>query len=121
MRRSWPKETERRGSVHEQKAKEEAEKQLRTDDKRLFGLRPVLVVPGWSAGRVDGALARAEQRWLRFAQRRGALPAKGPSGGQEPVQRVLPAPAVKHTQQGRSAPEHADLLCLRSARKLSHE
>ena len=83
----------------------------------------MLVVPGGAAGRVDGAFARAEEGGLRLAQRGGALPAKGPGGRQEPVQRVVPAPAVTHTHTdgGRSEGHHADLLCLHSVRKLSHE
>lgn len=66
-----------------------------TDDKGLFWLSSVLVIPGRSASGVDGACACAEQRGLCFTQRGGALPARGPGRGQEAVQRVLPAPTVK--------------------------
>lgn len=71
-----------------------------TDDKGLFRLSSVLVVPGRSAGGVDGSCARAEQRRLGFTQRGSALPAGGPGGGQQPVQRVLPTPTATHSKTG---------------------
>lgn len=89
-----------------QKTREETEedrqegKHHHTDDKRLFWLRSVLVIPGRPASRVDGARACAQQRRLCFTQRGGALPARGPSKRQEPIQRVLPAAAVKQHRAG---------------------
>lgn len=69
--------------------------ECRTNDKGLFWLSAVLVIPGRAASGVDGACACAEQRRLCFTQRGSALPARGPSRGQEAVQRVLPAPTAK--------------------------
>ena len=71
-----------------------------TDDKGLLRLSSVLVVPGGSAGGVDGARACAEQGRLGLTQRGSALPARGPGGGQQPVQRVLAAPAAKQQRAG---------------------
>lgn len=64
----------------------------------------MLVVPGGPARCVDGARARAQQGRLRLAQRGGALPARGSAGrGQEPVQRVLAAPAGRQPRWGEVA------------------
>lgn len=80
--------------------------ECRTDDKGLFGLSAVLVIPGGSTGRVDGACACAEQRRLGFTQWGSAPAARGPGGGQKPVQWVLATPTAKqHQQEDRSQPE----------------
>ena len=71
-----------------------------TDDKGLFGLGAVLIIPGGSASGVDGACAGAEQGRLSLTQGH-ALPAGGGDGGQEPVQRVLPTSTGTHSK-GRS-------------------
>lgn len=47
---------------------------LLTDGKGLLGLCAVLIIPGRPPGRVDGALAGAQQGRLRLALAGGALP-----------------------------------------------
>jgi len=76
-----------------------------TDDKGVFWLSPVLVIPGRASSSVDGARACAEERRLCFTQWGGALPARGPGGRQEPVQRVLPVPTAIQQTAGRLEPE----------------
>lgn len=71
-----------------------------TDNKGLFWLSSMLVIPGRSASGVDGARACAQQRRLRFTQRGSTLSARGPSGGQKPVQWVLPTPTAKQQAAG---------------------
>lgn len=78
------------------------EKRRHTDDESVFGLSAVLVVPGRAASGVDSTCAGAEQRWFRFTQRGGALPAGGPGVRQEPVQRVLSAPTAAQQAAGGS-------------------
>lgn len=94
----WHEGGEKRKTVRRSEKKNK--KHHHTDDKGFFWLRPVLVIPGRSASGVDGACARAEQRRLGFTQWGSALPARGPGGGQEPVQRVLPTPTAKTQTAG---------------------
>lgn len=60
----------------------------RTNDKGLFKLGSMFVVPGRSAGYVDGTCAGAEQWRFCFTQS-AALPARGADRGEEPVQRIF--------------------------------
>lgn len=63
----------------------------RTNDKGLFKLGSMFVVPGRSAGYVDGTCAGAEQWRFCFTQS-AALPARGADWGEEPVQRIFTTP-----------------------------
>lgn len=61
---------------------------VHTNDKGLFGLGSMLVVPWRPASGVDGACAGAQKWRLRLTQCR-ALPAWGVDRGEESVQRIL--------------------------------
>lgn len=63
----------------------------RTNDKGLFKLGSMFVVPGRSAGCVDGTSAGAKQWRFCFTQS-AALPARGADRGEEPVQRIFTTP-----------------------------
>ncbi len=60
----------------------------RTNNKGLFKLGSMFIVPGWSADGVDGASAGAEQWRFCFTQG-AAFPARGADRREESVQRVL--------------------------------
>lgn len=67
-----------------------------TDNKGLFKLGSVFIIPGWSASCVYGPRAGAEQRRFCFTQS-AALPARGADRREELVQRVLTTPTRPKT------------------------
>lgn len=76
---------------------------LPTDDEGLFGLGPVLVVPRWTSGGVDGPFGGAQERRLRLTLAGGPFPRRqaGAYRREEPVQRTLATAAVEQETHSR--------------------
>lgn len=78
--------------------------QFPTNDKGLFGLCSMFVVPRWATGCIDGSFGGTQQRRLGFTLAGGPFPGRKTQAdrGQQPVQRSLTASTLNKQTQKRS-------------------